>query len=283
MFRYTFILLLFISFISHSKAQITDSSSHKEWVVKGFIKDEAKIWTSPLHYKKKDLGIAIPVVCAAALAIVYDENIQLNIQNLVSRNRGIKNTGSLITNGGGSIFPFALSGAFYLGGLAFKDEKAKQTGFLCVYALANTGVVITLGKIISGRQRPNADNGEDKWHWLADYKLSLSKGNLKFNGFDGSHNSFPSGHASVAWTLASVIATEYNDRKLVAPIAYTLATAVSLSRLTEDKHWLSDAIIGSAIGFGIGKFTVNHHRNTKWTLFPAYYKNNFILAGNYRL
>ena len=107
--------------------------------------------------------------------------------------------------------------------MTFGDNKLEQTGFLAAYALANTGVITTVFKVITGRQRPYKDNGKDTWHWLSDYFHSPNTIG------DDNHSSFPSGHSAVAWSLASVISTEYNDTKFVAPVAYTLATAVSLS------------------------------------------------------
>lgn len=286
MSRYSFVILILFIFPSGTKSQINNQvlksdTAQKEWVLKGFIYDQGKLWTAPYSAfsnqksevrSQKSAFIYLTVIAATALAIVYDEKIQSNIQDIVHRNKGIRNIGSIITNGGGVPFAVSVCGLFYLGGLAFNDDKAKQTGFLTAYALANTAIIITVGKVITGRQRPDADNGVDKWHWLSDYRLQITNGKLKTKGFDNFHNSFPSGHSAVAWTFATVISSQYNDKMLVAPIAYTLATAVTLSRLTEYRHWLSDVIMGSAIGFGIGKYVVNHHRNTKWTLLPVYYE-----------
>ncbi len=278
------IILIFIGTLNASENlqgledynKLKADSAKKVWIVKGFLHDEGKLWASPLGYSKKNYCIALPVIGATALAIIYDEKIQSNLQDLVHRNKGIKNAGAFITNGGGDMFGLATCGLLYFGGLVFRDDKARQTGFLAAYALAHTAVIIEVGKFMSGRQRPYSGKGKDEWHWFTDYfKHSNTIG-------DGYHSSFPSGHAALAWTLASVISTEYSDNKLVAPIAYTFATAVSISRLTEYKHWASDAIIGSVIGYGIGKFAVNHRKNTKWTLLPTYYNNSVILSANYK-
>jgi hypothetical protein len=42
--------------------------------------------------------------------------------------------------------------------------------------------------------------------------------------------------------------------------AYGLATAVSLSRYTGRNHFLSDVLVGSAIGYGVGRY-VYHKRH----------------------
>jgi membrane-associated phospholipid phosphatase len=63
--------------------------------------------------------------------------------------------------------------------------------------------------------------------------------------------------------MATVIANEYQDKRLVQVAAYGLASAVSLSRFTGHKHYLSDVLVGSALGYGIGRYVYHaHHRIT---------------------
>ena len=71
--------------------------------------------------------------------------------------------------------------------------------------------------------------------------------------------SFPSGHSIEAWTLATVIANEYHDHRAVEIAAYGLASAVSISRFTGHNHFLSDVLVGSALGYGIGRYVYKTH------------------------
>jgi membrane-associated phospholipid phosphatase len=64
-----------------------------------------------------------------------------------------------------------------------------------------------------------------------------------------------------AWSLATVVAEEYRDRPVVRFGAYGLATAVSLSRYTGHNHFLSDVLIGSAAGYGIGRYVYKTHHD----------------------
>jgi membrane-associated phospholipid phosphatase len=60
-----------------------------------------------------------------------------------------------------------------------------------------------------------------------------------------------------------VIANEYHDRPLVQIAAYGIASAVSVARFTSEKHYLSDVLVGSAMGYGIGRYVYHaHHRKT---------------------
>jgi hypothetical protein len=66
-----------------------------------------------------------------------------------------------------------------------------------------------------------------------------------------------------AWSVATVIAHEYHDRPAVQIAAYGIASAVSMARFTGERHYLSDALIGSAMGFGIGRYVYRTHHQTK--------------------
>ena len=70
------------------------------------------------------------------------------------------------------------------------------------------------------------------------------------------NGSFPSGHSMAAFAVASVVAGRYGNHKWVPYAAYGLASLVGFSRLTINVHFLSDIVMGGAIGYSIGHFTV---------------------------
>jgi membrane-associated phospholipid phosphatase len=66
---------------------------------------------------------------------------------------------------------------------------------------------------------------------------------------DGTENTFPSGHTATAFFGATVLAHEYRDTHPEFVIAgYTLATATGALRIANNKHWVTDVLMGSAIG-----------------------------------
>jgi PAP2 superfamily protein len=71
--------------------------------------------------------------------------------------------------------------------------------------------------------------------------------------------SFPSGHSSSTFALASVL-WRHLGWKAAVP-TYTVASYVALSRLHEDVHWLSDVIFGAAVGIVSGRAVVHHDRH----------------------
>ncbi|HEV7842047.1 MAG TPA: phosphatase PAP2 family protein, partial [Pyrinomonadaceae bacterium] len=117
-----------------------------------------------------------------------------------------------------------------------------EMGLLGAEALIDSGIVAQGFKLATQRTRPREDDAGGEF-------------------FDGG-NSFPSGHATSAWSLATVFAYEYGKhRPLVRVGAYGLAAAVSLSRYTGRNHFLSDVLVGSAIGYGIGRYVYRTHHD----------------------
>ena len=72
---------------------------------------------------------------------------------------------------------------------------------------------------------------------------------------DGSNNlSFPSGHTSTAFAWATVAQAHYGWKAGIP--SYLAATTIGLSRVTNDKHHLSDVLAGATIGYITGRTVV---------------------------
>jgi membrane-associated phospholipid phosphatase len=66
---------------------------------------------------------------------------------------------------------------------------------------------------------------------------------------DGTEKTFSSGHTATAFFGATVLAHEFRDTHPEFVIAgYTLATATGALRIANNKHWVTDVLMGSAIG-----------------------------------
>lgn len=75
-------------------------------------------------------------------------------------------------------------------------------------------------------------------------------------GFWEGGGAFPSGHATVAWSIAATTAHHFDDHEWVAWVVYPMAGLISFSRITSGDHFASDVVVGSALGFVIGKYIV---------------------------
>ncbi len=246
-----------------------------EWFLASMIEDQGKLWTSPFRIKKQDLKFWIPVLTATAVSVIYDEEIYSSIKNFQDQHAWVSKVSPVITKGG-EAFPVEAGAVFVITGLIFRNEKAKQTGYIALQTWVHAGLIVQVGKLIFGRQRPSYEDGVDRWHGFPE---SLNR--FRKDGSVSKYDAFPSGHTIEAFGLATVIAEQYKDIKIVPIISYSLAAGVGLSRITEDTHWLSDVILGAAMGYGIGKFMVRERKDTKWILIPKAEKDDLKLTAIY--
>ena len=103
--------------------------------------------------------------------------------------------------------------------------------------------------MIFQRHRPRETNSNSQFNGPG---LSLSEKN----------KSFPSGHSTLAWATATSFALEFKNNPVIKFSSYGLATFVAISRLFDNAHWTSDAIIGSTIGHFIGRYTAKNNLNS---------------------
>jgi hypothetical protein len=112
---------------------------------------------------------------------------------------------------------------------------------------------------------------------------------------DGSDNlSFPSGHTATAFVAAELMNQEYRDVSPWYSIAgYTMATATGTLRMLNNKHWLSDVVMGAGIGmlstklvyavYPIVKRTIMPRQGSKLMVLPAYNKGSYGLSMTVQL
>jgi len=130
---------------------------------------------------------------------------------------------------------FPALGALYLTGDAYDKESAK----LAAVALVNAGALAQTGKSLAGRARPTTP-GEPL-------------GEFQGPRLSNEYASFPSGHATVAFAIANVLAHRYPKQKW---LYYSLAGAVGLARVISEAHFPSDVLVGAATGMYAGESTL---------------------------
>jgi len=130
--------------------------------------------------------------------------------------------------------------------LLFSDRTAKDLG---VAGSGMLGVGIAVGQLIW-------DQKEGLAHARAIFLTSVSHVTLAFlfqrgrpanrDDFLPFKSSFPSGHASSAFATATSLHLSYGLE--VGIPAYALASSIALARVSENTHWLSDAVAGTGLG-----------------------------------
>lgn len=197
-------------------------------------------------------------VFSAALGttLLLDRSINESVQKLRDQSGLVRNSSPVITHLGG-FTGLAVVGGFGVYGWIAKDQKMKTTVLLASQSFLIT-VVATAGiKIGTGRTRPDFYN-----HWKGpDYYFKTQPAS---NGYCPEYNSFPSGHTSTAFSIATIFAKQYSNKKWVPVLSYGLASMVGVTRVVENRHWASDVLAGAALGYLCGNLVMaNYKRMTK--------------------
>ena len=203
-----------------------------------FIKDQEAIWTSPARIREHDLAYLIPLGLATTVTMTVDHQAmsssRLNDASLNSHAATASN-GLL---GGFVVAPVAI----YSLGYIHHDDHATETGILAGEAMVDSLVVDEVLKAATMRERPTLDGAKGKF----------------FQSSVGLDSSFPSTHSIIAWSSVAVIATEYPG-PLTKISAYGLATGLSISRVLAKQHFPSDVLVGSAVGWLVGRYVEHRH------------------------
>ena len=142
----------------------------------------------------------------------------------------------------GAEYAIALSGGLLAGGLAFGDAGVRDAGRDAIEASILSGILTNVVfKPAFGRERPTESGGA-----------------TVFKPFS-SNASFPSGHATEAFAVATVIAMR-SDGWVVPTVSYTVASLVTVSRVYQQAHFPSDVLAGAVLGTSVGRFVVGRHR-----------------------
>jgi membrane-associated phospholipid phosphatase len=197
------------------------------------VGDQKQFWTFPTRLKVNDLKWIVPSAGVLAAFIASDSWWAKQVPaGHVSFSKTFSDytTYSLV----------GLAGASLMLGHLNHDDHLWEAGFLSGEAAINTVGVTELFKLTTQRQRPYQGNGN---------------GDFFVGG-----SSFPSQHAAIAWSIASIWAHEYPGW-LSQTAAYGLASAVTVTRVTAKQHFPSDVIVGSALGWYFGRQVYRAHHD----------------------
>ncbi|HSS47552.1 MAG TPA: phosphatase PAP2 family protein [Thermoanaerobaculia bacterium] len=145
----------------------------------------------------------------------------------------------------GSGGAFVVLGTFYLEGLLRNDPKARSVAEDGLIASLITGGIITPAlKYVTGRSRPHDATRTFDLHAFSN------------------KSSFPSGHTTEAFAVASVIATEY-DSSWIKGVAYGSAALVGFARIHHQAHFFSDVTAGAVVGTAVGRAVAHRNREER--------------------
>ena len=205
---------------------------------RNLLHDQAAIWTSPAHLNQSNIvGPVLLVLGATVLATTDHQVMSSHFTDPTLNNHAATASDGLV---GGFIAAPAL---LYSLGRAHHSDDLSQTGVLGGEAILDSVAVNEVIRIVSRRERPTLDNARGRF----------------FQPGVGFESSFPSNHAVIAWSSAAVLASEYNG-PLALLTFYGLASGVSVSRVLARQHFPSDVLVGSGVGWMIGRYVYHHRR-----------------------
>jgi len=219
--------------------------------IKRFGFDLRETWASPLRWKGDDWLACGAVAGVTAAFFAFDRRIYEGLQSV--RTDTSREASSVISKfgNGGVLAGFII--ALYAGGGIFDDVRWRRTALLGLESFVATTAVVFVLKAVVGRARPYADEGPQSFHPFS---------------FRGRYTSFCSGDAAGAFAVAAVVAGE-SESFLVDALAYGLAGLAAVYRVHDGKHWPSDVVAGSILGYVIGRTIVRLGRKHDRTGHPA--------------
>ena len=235
---------LFISFAQVDSIIVSD--------IKNFGIVSAGFYTAPLRYESDDWIKLSSVIGVVTLSSFADKEVKSFSQRNQSKlSNDIFNADKYYST------EFAIGSvvALYGYGLIDNNNRIRRLAVNLTEASFLAGSITLVTKVIVGRGRP--------------YKQDNNYYSHPFT-FDNDYNSFPSGHTTLAFAYSTVMANEV-DNIFWKVGWYSLAGLVGYSRIYHNQHWVSDVLMGAAIGYFSGEFVVNHSNQvneTKVSIFP---------------
>ncbi|MFH1844643.1 MAG: phosphatase PAP2 family protein [bacterium] len=155
------------------------------------------------------------------------------------RNDKLESFADIVRPFGGPAVYVPVGAGLYLTGLISGNTEARQAAERICLSLTIAGLSSGSLKYLAGRSRPSSGAPSDRFRPFC--RLT----------------SFPSGHTTMAFTLAGSISREIDNRWATAGL-HLLAGSVGLSRLIDELHWLSDIVAGALLSRYVTSLVYDH-------------------------
>ena len=141
--------------------------------------------------------------------------------------------------GGEPEVTFGIGGGILVAGTIAGKPEVQRSGGRVLLSIMAAGLTTVAIKAGTGRYRPDETDNP-----------------YIFKPFSG-HDSFPSGHATMAFALATSLSNEIKNGWVSAAL-YTFVTGTAWSRLNDERHWLSDVLAGATVGITTATIVHRH-------------------------
>lgn len=129
----------------------------------------------------------------------------------------------------------------FAGSLFSGNTRFQDAAFTSLEAIVYANLITNTLKLVTGRARPEEDAGP-----------------TRFRPFS-SDRSFPSGHATTAFAMTTPWVLYYPGA--LTPGLLLFGVSAGYARILDEKHWITDVLAGSAIGFATAYWLTRRHQN----------------------
>lgn len=228
--------------------------------VKHYVFDIGAVWISPFRGEWSDYRTAGLVLGGSAALLVVDEPVADWVRD--HQHTALLEAFDPLREGNDPAIeklataplldhiPFALYGA----GLVIGSRSLRDAATGCLAAHQAQGTPRHYFYKLVGRERPWVVEGSEKK--ATDESGGRPGDPFQFNvpGEDTWYdNSLPGGHVVNIVSCVSYLNHRF-DLGVAEPALWTLALGIGVARLADERHWLSDTALGSALGIALGKY-----------------------------
>ena len=230
------LISLFGAFETHSSSTLLHAQSPAP--VKPESQDSARVirWTDALW-----------VVGGVVIISLVDEPVQRYTQK--HRSNTLESFAAVFREQGSVFYYGGIVGVLAVGLIKGDDDVLCAAGRLVGTVVAST-IAMQGVKMLLGRSRPNANAGAFDFNPFSTEQDSL--------GVE-QRESMPSGHTTAAFAIATALADEIG-RMPVSVLLYLWASGAGFSRVYENRHWVSDTVVGALLGITTAKVLTGRWR-----------------------
>ena len=179
----------------------------------------------------RKIGLWI-LLCFVLVNTIDAQNLDIDLLRKINleRNQALDPTFKLITN---SVTPIGLGAPLIITSIGFiqNDQTLKNKGYYIGATLLSSAVITTTLKFTIDRERPFVT--------YPDIQKLTGAGSP----------SFPSGHTSEAFAVATSLSMAFPEWYVIAP-SFLWAGAAGYSRMHLGVHYPSDVLVGALVGAG---------------------------------
>jgi membrane-associated phospholipid phosphatase len=230
-----------------------------------FVYDFVHVSSEPARWERGDWMWFSGFAATTALLFAFDQEIY----DAIHRNRNVFGIRFLVELGDffEPVGHMAIQNKYFIASLGvgyilnYRPLTVLSGEILETFIIG--GLYSEGAKILVGRKRPNQGEGP--------YSFSFNGG-----------KSFPSGHARNIFQFATILSHHF--RWLPFQIfTYTVATGVSIQRITSESHWPSDVFFGAVFGAWVTQTILDYHQVKGITLKPSISPENAYMGVAVRL